>query len=212
MDWPPYGYTMVGNRRMQNVKFAIEDVVSKNIKGDFAELGVWRGGASIYARLLLNVFGQASRKVHVFDAFESIPGYGASADFLQNSMASVQKNFEKFGALDKNVQFYKGLFKNTVPPFRGTLAVLRIDGNFYDSYQDALYYMYPQVPVGGLVIWDDVMSHPDVMQCWKDFKKDYNMTENLIQIDIHSAWFRKVRHFNVDFKKMRAPRDANLEK
>lgn len=38
--------------------------------------------------------------------------------------------------------------------------MLRIDGNFYDSYQDALYYLYPLVPVGGWVIFDDISALP----------------------------------------------------
>jgi hypothetical protein len=40
-----------------------------------------------------------------------------------------------------------------------TLAVLRTDGNYYDSYQDALYHLYPRVSVGGCIIFDDIYNH-----------------------------------------------------
>ena len=105
--------------------------------------------------------------------------------------------------------------KDTVPQFaariNGTkLAVLRIDANFYDSYQDALYYLYPLVPVGGWVIFDDIMSHPPVARCWQDFQRDQGFSETIIQIDHHSAYFVKTTDVTVDMGKMHAPQDANL--
>lgn len=208
-DWPPFGHTMVGHVRLHNIRFALQDVIDHNVSGDFAELGVWRGGTCIYAKALFDIKGQASRRVHVFDAFEKIPGYGGNSDFLMNSEADVKHNFDKYQVFDDHVHFYKGLFKDTVPSFQGQLAVLRIDSNFYDSYQDALYYLYPKVPVGGIVIFDDVMSHAAVMQCWKDFKNDQGLPEDLTRIDHHSAWFRKTVAIDVDFKHFKPPRDAN---
>lgn len=106
------------------------------------------------------------------------------------------------------------MFKDTVPAFNkafpGTkIAVLRIDGNYYDSYQDALYYLYPHVPVGGIIIFDDVMSHSSVEECWKDFKRDYQLSEELIQIDNQGAWFRKAKQITINWSLFRAPKDAN---
>ena len=50
------------------------------------------------------------------------------------------------------------------PVAENPIAVLRIDGNFYDSYQDAMYYLYEYVPVGGFVIFDDYFTHPPVQR------------------------------------------------
>ena len=91
------------------------------------------------------------------------------------------------------------------------LAVLRVDGNFHDSYQDALYYLYGFVPVGGFVIFDDVFSHKGAMQAWNEFNKDHGLPEELTRIDIYiyiyvyiySGYFRKTRSVSVDFTKMR---------
>ena len=44
-DWPKAGYTMVGLARLGNIAKLVLDVVSNQIPGDFAELGVWRGGS-----------------------------------------------------------------------------------------------------------------------------------------------------------------------
>jgi predicted O-methyltransferase YrrM len=156
-----------------------------------------------------------NRDIFVVDAFEAIPGYGFGTHFLANSMDTVKGNFELFGLLGPNVHFVKGLFKDSLPSLSkshaGPIAVLRVDGNFYDSYQDAMYYLYPKVPVGGVVIFDDIMSHPHVMRFWTDFKKDYNMSDDLNRIDKHSAWFRKEKDIAVNFQQMRAPQDANKD-
>ena len=85
-----------------------------------------------------------------------------------------------------------------------------MDGNFYDSYQDAMYYLFPFVPVGGIVIFDDVFSHHAVMEFWNDFKKDQGVDSELVQIDRHSGWFRKEREVKLDRTKMHPARDANL--
>ena len=63
-----------------------------------------------------------------------------------------------------------------------------------------MYNLYDLVPVGGFVILDDVMSHNAVMRFWTDFKKDYGLTENLTQIDRHSAWFQKAKSIKVSKK------------
>merc|ERR1711977_124406 len=106
-----------------------------------------------------------------------------------NTKKDVKNTFEAFGLNDENVHFRMGLFQKTVPliesdPLLSKIAVFRIDGNFYDSYADALYYGYDKVPVGGIVIFDDVFSHAAVMRAWVDFKGDQGLVEELNRIDL----------------------------
>ena len=215
-DWPAFGLTMIGTARMIQFKDAIISVIKNNIKGDIAELGVWRGGACIWARKILDVYHENKRIVHVFDAFETIPGYNESyMNYLAVSQEKVMSNFKKFDADVNPVKFHKGLFKDTLPHFVKenpdvkSIAVLRIDGNFYDSYQDAMYYLYPLVPKGGIIIFDDVFTHKPVMKFWNDFKHDYSLNEELQKIDSDAAWFEKLQDVNLDLSKMRPPQDAN---
>jgi len=222
LDWPPMGYTMVGTARLENFRAAIEEVNRKKIPGDVMELGVWRGGAMIMATAVSKEYksmgGTMDRRMYVLDAFEDIPAssYGVSRAFLFNTEAAVIDHFKTYNAYDSNVHFVRGLFKNTVPKMATDdsiqqIAVLRVDGNFYDSYQDSLYYMYGKVPVGGIVIFDDVMSHKAVMRCWLDFKADHGLPEELNRIDVHSAWFRKTKDVTIDMSKMRPPQDVNKQ-
>jgi len=49
-DWPSKAHSMIGNRRMSNLRQITEYVIANNVPGDFIETGVWRGGACIMAR------------------------------------------------------------------------------------------------------------------------------------------------------------------
>jgi len=210
-DWPPYGYTMVGKTRLENFRAAIHEVDRNNIGGAIIETGVWRGGAMIMAAVVSEE-AQSNRDLYLYDAFESIPGYGGSKSFLENSQEEVESYFDLFTLHDREkIHFVKGLFKDTVPLWKkGTpIAILRVDGNFYDSYSDVLYAMYADVPVGGIVIFDDVMSHPAVTRCWVDFKNDQGLVEDLIRIDTHSALFRKRKDIKIDASKQHPPQDVN---
>ncbi|GBF96938.1 hypothetical protein Rsub_09018 [Raphidocelis subcapitata] len=218
-DWPPFGHTMIGHLRLRNIETLLREAVAGGVPGAFAELGVWRGGACVYARAVLNVLGEVDRPVLAFDAFDAIArktdGYARyglqGADFIATDQATVTHNFEKyFGALPPSVRFHPGFFNESTKAFRegaprGTrIAVLRVDGNFYDSYQDVMYNLYEFVPVGGYVIFDDILGFPDVQRFWSDFKADQGLVEELVQIDDFSTWFKKVRDVKIDFSKKRS--------
>jgi O-methyltransferase len=168
-DWPPVGFTMIGNARLKNIRACIESVVQEGVPSEFAELGVLRGGACIWARQLFDLAGERHRLVHVFDVFGPREEYGAVSPFILVSKERVIQNFRNFNANISSTQFHEGLSQHTLNDFSSrfkdmTLAVLRIDGNNYDFHQNALYYLYPKVSVGGFIVFDDVYTHPVTMQ------------------------------------------------
>src|ERR1035437_5927880 len=55
-DWPVHADTMVGIKRLENIRDCIKATIDDGIPGDFIETGVWRGGASIMARACLEAF------------------------------------------------------------------------------------------------------------------------------------------------------------
>src|SRR5207253_283076 len=92
-----------------------------------------------------------------------------------------------------------------------SIAVLRVDGNFYESHQDIFYNLYDFVPAGGAVILDDYEGHAIVRQFWKDFSKDQRLKEEkLIRIDKYGAYFTRRYFKKVDVSKRRPPRDEAL--
>ena len=79
---------MVGKVRLENFRAAIEEVNRNGINGAIIEMGVWRGGAMILAAAV-TLQASSNRDLYLFDAFETIPGYGRGKDFLLNSMEEV---------------------------------------------------------------------------------------------------------------------------
>ena len=72
-DWPSIGISMVGQKRLINVEWALRFVIAKGIPGDFIECGVWRGGTSVFARAILKAFDINDRHVWLADSFQGLP-------------------------------------------------------------------------------------------------------------------------------------------
>lgn len=223
-DWPPYGFTMIGKERLTNFRAAILEVNRNHVPGAIAEFGVWRGGAMIMAAAVQKFDPSSAnaprRDLFLFDAFGSFGEYGNAEDFLAVSMDQVKENFQilLFDVdKDENIHFVQGLFSDTAAQWthkEDPIAVLRLDGNFYSSYQDVLYAAYENVPVGGIIIFDDVF-HPhykEVMQCWLHFKADHDIPEELVRIDRGSGWFRKKKKVTIDQSKKREAKSFEQKK
>ena len=203
-DWPLIGHTMIGLVRLDVIAEQLVRIMDQGIPGDFVELGIWRGGACIFARSLFLFRGERARKVIGFDVFDRMPGYGSerTQNYLAVPESQVRHNFEKYGVLDDGVHLVKGLFEDTLPSFHGStsIAFLRIDGNFYHSYETSLYYLYELVPVGGVVYFDDIPNFTDCLRAWTDFKRDQGLPEVLTNTEGCGSWFVKTASVRVNFE------------
>ena len=65
-------YTMTSDERLQALIDAVRYCVRRDIPGDFAECGVWRGGSVLAMLLTLQEEGVTDRDVHLFDTFEGM--------------------------------------------------------------------------------------------------------------------------------------------
>lgn len=72
-DWPSLAQTMIGTMRIRNLRHLCEEAIFNEIPGDFVETGVWRGGACIYMRGILNAYGETGRRVFAADSFKGLP-------------------------------------------------------------------------------------------------------------------------------------------
>lgn len=200
MDWPSTAFTMVGARRLRNFRDLIGRCMAEGIDGDILETGVWRGGASILARAVLKAWDDDKRRVYVADSFEGLPPPSLAQDAgsklhemreLAISLETVQANFAKFGLLDEQVVFLKGWFKDTMPvaPI-SRLAVMRLDGDMYESTMDPLVHMYDRLSPGGFVIIDDYFI-PSCEAAVSDFLAQRSLSPELVKIDTFSCYFRK---------------------
>ena len=205
-DHPLLGHTMIGLRRLDNLQFCIQDVLEKNIPGDLIETGVWRGGATIFMRAVLKGCGVTDRTIWVADSFEGLPRPNPAlypADFgdthhtmphLAVSLEEVKENFAKYNLLDSQVQFLEGWFRDTLPaaPIE-TLAVMRLDGDMYESTMDALTHLYPKLSVGGYVIIDDYGYTESCRRAVNDFRHDGGIDDALRAIDRDGVYWQRSR-------------------
>lgn len=205
-DWPFDAESMIGLRRLDNIQFCIDDVLRRGVPGDVIETGVWRGGATIFMRAVLRARGDTSRTVWVADSFEGLPRpdptrYPADADDphwtmtkLAVSLDEVRANFEKYGLLDERVRFLKGWFKDTLPnvPIE-RLAVMRLDGDMYESTMDALGALYPKLSVGGYAIVDDYGNLEGCRRAVDDFRAREGITEEIKRIDWTGVYWQRLR-------------------
>ncbi len=203
-DWPAHADTMIGLKRLENIEFCFREVIKDNIPGDFIETGVWRGGSTIFMKALLKNSNINNRVVWVADSFEGLPkpdeqkyiadkgdSFYKVTD-LAIPMEEVKKNFEKYNLLDENVKFLKGWFKDTLPsaPIQ-SLAILRLDGDLYESTMDSLINLYPKLSKGGFIVIDDWGAFPACKQAVKDFRQKNNITEEIKVIDECGVYWRK---------------------
>lgn len=191
-DWPHSAHTMIGLKRMNNLHESLDYVRENNIQGDFIETGVWRGGASIFAKKYFDLYGM-NRKVFVADSFKGLPPPQVqedagdphhTIDFLRVSLVDVQNNFKLYGALDENVIFLEGWFEDTLPNNTsiGELSVLRMDGDMYKSTMDVFDSCYHKVVKGGRVIIDDYCI-PNCKNAVHKFREVNSFTEEITVID-----------------------------
>lgn len=185
------GETMMGMGALLNLHQCLLDVMRAGVPGDFVETGVWRGGGTIYMRGFLEAYPGQDRRVWVCDSFEGLPKpkaeYAAdrgsqlwSSEYLAVSEDAVRRNFAAYGLLDERVQFLKGFFSDTMPraPIE-QIAVLRLDGDLYESTIVVLQHLYPRISTGGFVIVDDYGMIPGCNQAVEDYRAAHGIAEPL---------------------------------
>jgi O-methyltransferase len=208
-DFPQTAETMAGHLRLDNVRDCIASVLDDGVPGDLIETGVWRGGTAIYMRAVLAAYGAEDRAIWVADSFEGLPAPTADAhpadreydldgfSGLAVSLDQVKANFAKYDLLDDNVRFLAGWFKDTLAtaPIE-KLAVVRLDGDLYESTIDAITALYPKLSIGGYLIVDDYNAPLFADACGqaiRDYRAQHDITEPLQTIDWTGVYWRRAR-------------------
>lgn len=204
LDWPSQALTMVGRLRLRNFRELVTRAIDDGIPGDIIETGAWRGGAAIMARAVLAAHGVRDRKVIVADSFSGLPPpdparWPQDRDSrlheypeLAVPLEEVQANFRRFGLLDAQVVFLKGWFRDTMPQVPSErLAVIRLDGDMYESTIDPLTHLYDRLATGGWIIVDDYWAIPGCRQAVADFLRARGLAPQLHAIDHIGVYFRK---------------------
>jgi O-methyltransferase len=174
-------YTLVPNAAVaKNIDLTIEAVKNAGPNDVIVECGTWKGGSSLAMILTqLEFFGCVKHPVWMFDSFSGLPPVtaedGTLADGWHNNKdKSVNHNNctaqleEVLGMMEREqidpsyFRTFKGWFSQTLGPGVGELnqrggevALLRLDGDWYESTRDCLYWMHPKLRKGAPCIVDD---------------------------------------------------------
>jgi hypothetical protein len=152
-----YDYT-----RLRTIELISRELISNNIEGEIAELGVFRGQ---FACILNRLF--PAKKLYLFDTFEGFNEYQIKLEqekgYVSDSFINTINNF-----CDTNIEMVlnqmenplnciikKGLFPYTTNGLDEKFSLVCIDADFYQSTYDALEYFYPRVVDGGYIFIHD---------------------------------------------------------
>jgi hypothetical protein len=112
------------------------------------------------------------------------------------SLEDVQRNFRAFNLLDEQVKFLKGWFKDTLPSAPiSKLAILRLDGDYYESTRDSLLNLYDKLSVGGYAIIDDY-GEDSWTYCRKavdEFRQQHSIVDPMIRVDSKCYYWQRAR-------------------
>ena len=199
-DWPWIGYTMVGRTRLDHLQRCVESVLKEGVEGDFIETGVWRGGACLLMKALLRATGDKRRRIWLADSFAGLPAPKNESDgwdlcghpYLMVDADTVRENFRRFGLWDERVCLLEGWFADTLPAAPiDKLAILRLDGDLYESTKVALESLYDRLSPGGFVIIDDYHGWPGCRRAVDEFRCKRGESGDLEEIDGTGVAWRK---------------------
>lgn len=141
------------------------------IKGDVAEIGVYKGGS---AKLICEAKGD--KNLHLFDTFEGLPTLSSEDDryqFFKGQFAAVLEDTKNYLKDYKNVFFYPGLFPKTSDPVKNNkFSFVHLDVDLYESTSNCLNFFYPKMARGGVILSHDYVNSIGVRKAFDDFFKD----------------------------------------
>ena len=94
--------------------------------------------------------------------------------------------------MDDQVCFLKGWFKDTLPtaPIE-KLAILRLDGDMYESTMDGLRSLYHKLSPGGFLIVDDYGAVDACREAVCDFRNEHGIDDEIVKIDWGGVYWQK---------------------
>jgi O-methyltransferase len=157
----------------------VEYVSRHRIEGAIVECGVWKGGSMMAAALTLLRLGDTKRDLYLFDTYSGMAAPGAedapspydgyspqkrwrrnrrgrTSDWAAVSSGEVRRNMEATGYPMERVHLIEGMVEDTLPDRAPeTIALLRLDTDWYASTKHELEHLYPGLSEGGVLIVDD---------------------------------------------------------
>ena len=196
-------FSMIGH--VSYVKNLIVAEKVKDIPGAIVECGVWKGGMIAGISELLG----NDRDSFLFDSFEGLPKVTSQdgerahlwqqqetdQPYFDNCTADIEyaRKAMKLSKV-KKVHIVKGWFSDTLPHFDANIpiALLRMDGDWYDSTMQILDNLFDKVVEGGVIIIDDYAAWEGCSKAVHDFLSKRSRSEKIHQFENEIYYIKKL--------------------
>lgn len=194
-------FTLTSRERIFALCDAVRYLVRNEIPGSYVECGVWKGGSMMAVALTLLSLGVDDRDLWLFDTFEGMtaPGeldvdlHGKRAsdeyqrregNWAQAPLTQVENALLGTGYKASRVHFVKGKVEDTLPARApDTLALLRLDTDWYESTKHELTHLFPRLSRGGVLIVDDYGHYLGARQATDEYLEEAEVPILLNKID-----------------------------
>jgi O-methyltransferase len=190
---------------------AVEYVVRNNIPGALVECGVFMGGNIEVMIRVLQSMQVDDRDIYLYDTFAGMPqpdarddeGLGGAmkisweahrtdadgtsgSDWMRATVETVRQRIEPLGYPAQRLHFVKGMVEDTIPGVAPeTIAILRLDTDFYSSTKHELKHLYPRLAPGGILIIDDYGAIPGARLAADEYASENHLGWFLHRVDPH---------------------------
>jgi hypothetical protein len=208
------GRTVTTDERLFGLIEAVRHVLANGVPGAFVECGVFMGGSSMAMALTLLAEGVDDREIHLFDTFEGMPEPGekdvdlwgkpavrrfsrerlsdVSSTWTSCPLDAVREAMFTTGYPKERIHFVKGLVEETIPgQAPESIALLRLDTDWYQSTKHELNHLYPRVPPGGVVIIDDYGHFRGAKEAADEYFAELQISPYLHRMDYTGRLFVK---------------------
>lgn len=166
--------------RLATLELIANEIYKKNIPGNVAEVGVYKGK---FAKYINQYFSR--KKLYLFDTFEGFDEKDkktekelglneATQDFSNTSVDAVLKLMP----FPDQCIIKKGFFPETAADIDDTFVFVSLDTDLYEPIYQGLIYFYPKMQKGGYIFVHDVNndSYKGAAKAVEQFSSEQNIS------------------------------------
>ena len=199
-------YTMTSETAVYALADGVRYIVANGIPGAIVECGVWRGGSMMAVARVLLELGETDRDLYLFDTFEGMPAptsrdieWGGdpalellagerrdddSTLWAQAPLERVRSALHATGYPTSKIHFVPGRVEETIPDAApASIAILRLDTDWYESTKHELNHLYPRLASGGVLIIDDYGWWQGAREATDEYFREAGRTPFLVRVD-----------------------------
>lgn len=198
-------YTMTSIERIFALKSAVKYTIKNNLNGSYVECGVWKGGSCMMIAKTLIEMNRLDKEIWLYDTFEGMTNPTNEDVEVETNLKGMEllknidkttdklnmwayapkdlviKNMDSTGYEKKNIKYIEGKVEDTlISSMPKSIAMLRLDTDWYESTKIELEMLYPLLVSGGVLIIDDYGHFKGARKAVDEYFFDKNVTIHFV--------------------------------